>query len=106
MNKNQVEVRTNNRPRLLLDYDQLTPKEQAQFDYLSEEDRVGRDFIRYRGVAYDLGEFQYVAPESPLHKGMWEGQSADGFSSGVLFKYLRYGNNVDKDHVIMATYFG
>lgn len=105
MTDRQIEARTNNKPRLLLDYDQLTAKEQAQFGYLSEEERVGRDFVRYRGVAYDLGEFEYVAPKSPFNSGRWEGQSADGFGSGVLFKYLRRDNDADMDHVIMGTYF-
>lgn len=100
MTDRQIEVRTNNQPRLLLDFDQLTVKEQAEFDYLSEEERVGRDFVRYRGVAYDLGDFECAS--SPFQRcGRWEGQRADGFSSGVLFKYLRH----DMDRVIMATYF-
>lgn len=99
MTDRQIEVRTNNQPRLLLDFDQLTAKEQAEFDYLSEEERVDRDFVRYRGVTYDLGEFECVS--SSFRSGRWEGQKADSFSSGVLFKYLRH----DMDRVIMATYF-
>lgn len=98
------EIITNNVPRLVLDYDQLTEKERAEFDYLSEDERVGRDFIRYRGVAYDLGDFMHTENsctpqmrEAGFHD--WLGYQSDSHFSGVLFKYAR-----DYDHVIMATF--
>lgn len=94
-----LKIKTNNQPRLLLDWDQLTPKEQAEFTYLSEDDRIGRDFIRYRGWCYDVGEFTQC---SDLHEfpPEWQGYASNSFFSGVLVRYTK-----DGDRVIMATYF-
>ena len=94
-----MRIQTNHQPRLLLDWDQLTAKEQAG---LSEK---GRDFVRYRGVVYDLGEFEYIPVGHPFHSnGWWEGFNAETASSGVIMKYLRYGSDVNMDYVIMAVY--
>jgi hypothetical protein len=87
-------VTTNGRPRLLLDWDQLTKKEQAQFDYLDEDQRIGRDFVRYRGWVYDLGQFLLFR----VRVFGWDAHNGgDSFFSAV---YVRF---VDDDHVVMAT---
>ena len=93
----------NRQPRLLLSWPELTDAERKQFDDLSEAEAADRDFVRYKGVAYDCGEFEsitrVVAPHS--QRPGWEkfdGFSADSFFSGVLIKF------VDPDHVIMATW--
>jgi hypothetical protein len=87
-------VTTNGRLRLLLGWYQLTKKEQAEFDYLSEDQRTGRDFVRYRRWVYDLGDFvrfQVHVPGWDSHNG------GDSYFSAV---YVRF---VDDDHVVMAT---
>jgi hypothetical protein len=99
-------IRTNNVPRLLLDWDQLTEKEQKDFDYLTEDEGIGRDFIRYRGVTYDLGEFLRCPDSSnpspaALAFSKWDAYQSDSYFSGVLFRYTEN----DRDRVIMATYF-
>jgi hypothetical protein len=99
-------IRTNNVPRLLLDWNQLTEKEQKDFDYLTDDERIERDFIRYRGVAYDLDEFSRCPDSSnpspaALAFSNWDAYQSDSYFSGVLFRYTEY----DRDRVIMATYF-
>lgn len=95
-------IRTNNKPRLIIDDYQLTEKERLDFDYPDWQaiDR-GEDFacfFRYKGQMYDLGEFTRVAADSPLSG--WEGGSADSFFSGVVVRYTE-----DGEHVIVGQYF-
>lgn len=97
-----VTIRTNNQPRLLLDWDQLTQREQSQFDYLDEDERIGRDFVRYRGYAYDIGEFM---PAKGIGMTGWCGYSSDSFFSGVLFKFDRSSGRPDYDRVVMGNYY-
>lgn len=95
----RVIVRTNRVPRLLLDWDQLAAAEQSEFDYLSIDARKWcADFVRYRGVVYDVGEFQRV-PRSLAANGRWDGYSPDTYFSGVVFRFA------DDDHVVMGTYY-
>ena len=107
----ELKIRTNNVPRLVLDWDQLTDAEKKNFDYLKTRDeKISASFVRYKGWAYDLGEFlRWESPEpKEMHK--WDGYSSDSYFSGVLMRYAREpwgkdGSIVDSDHVVMATYF-
>lgn len=91
-------IKTNNVPRLLEYSYQLSAKELQDFDYLDADELAGRDFARYRGQVYDLGEFM----RCPANSGMkgWDGYSSDSYFSGVLVKYCK-----DTDRVIMARYY-
>lgn len=106
-------IRTNNVPRDVLTWYDLTAKEQAEFDYLDTDDRQAEaSFVRYRGWTYDLGEFM-ACPRSEqanpqmrdagFHK--WNGYAGDSFFSGVPFRYVDLGPVDDFEHVIMGTYY-
>lgn len=101
-----MHIRCNMTPRLVLDWEQLTQKEQAEFDYFDPKDGPG-NFVRYRGWVYDLNDFTAVprdleayAPNSIFY-GMrgWDGYVSDSYFSGVVMKYTP-----DLDHVVMGTY--
>jgi hypothetical protein len=100
----EVKVITNHVPRLLLDGYELTAKERAEFDYLSDEEMIGRDFVRYRGWVYDIGDTMAITPLDRDHPQRadwmrgWDSYVSDSFFSGVLFRF------VDDDHVVCATY--
>lgn len=89
-------VVTNNQPRLLLSWDELTPKEQREFDYLEGEARYDADFVRYRGRVYELGEFDIAGESLPA----WEGAQADSYFSGILVRYCD-----DRDRVVMGRWY-
>jgi hypothetical protein len=87
-----MKIKTNNVPRLLLDFDQLTDDEREDLNWF--EPVNGGDFVRYRGTVYRVDEFT-VAPE---YLKPWEGMQSETYFSGVLVRYT------DRDHVVMGTY--
>lgn len=97
-----IEIRTNNKPRLIIDDYQLTPDERKEFDYLDwQAIEAGNDsasFFRYKGQLYDLGEFMRC-PDTAWFKG-WDGYHSDSAFSGVLVRYCQ-----DTDYVVIGMYF-
>lgn len=100
-----MKIKTNNIPRHLVYGYELTEKEAADFDYLNPDELNEREFVRYKGQVYAMGEFmridKTVAPH-PQREGWedWHGYSSDSFFSGVL---VRFSN--DGESVVMGTYF-
>lgn len=99
-------IKTNRHPHDILYWDELTAKEQREFDYLDTEQRQSNaSFFRYRSNVYDLGEFMRVSEPMASNcqfKGLeqWDGYASDSFFSGILVKYVQ-----DFERVIVATYF-
>jgi hypothetical protein len=95
-----IKIITNHRERNLLDWSELTEKEQKEFDYLdTDEKKMEASFVRYKGIAYDVGDFQYVQGGLPF--AGWDGFVSDSFFSGVL---LKWGSDGNFDTVIMGRY--
>ena len=93
-----MKVITNNQPRDLLSWHELTKKEQEEFDYLQEDvDQQGTWFFRYKGLVYDVANF--VPATSCFPPGNWDGCAADSFYSGILMRYTE-----DAEQVIVGTY--
>lgn len=95
-------IRTNNKPRPIIDAYELTEKERQEFDYLDWQaiDRGvdSASFFRYKGRIYDLGEFMRVEVGSPLSD--WVGVSPNSYFSGLVAKYTE-----DREHIIVGQYF-
>lgn len=73
-----MKVITNGKARPIIDFSQLTEKEQKEFDYFDSESGCG-NFVRYRGRVYDLGQFIVLDSSGELGQMGWvaaEGQSA------------------------------
>jgi hypothetical protein len=100
-------VITNNVPRLIVDGFDLTPQEREEFDYidwvLTEKGEESREFFRYKGEIYDLGDFMYINPDmlpaGSILKG-WDGYINDTMFSGILVKHCE-----DHDHVIVGRFY-
>jgi hypothetical protein len=76
-----IVVRTNNKPRLIIDDYELTPAERAEFDYIDWDASAKAEFFRYKGQLYDMGEFMTTVtlPESnPLQK--WHAYYSDSWA--------------------------
>ena len=73
-------------------------------------DLCSMQFVKFRGVWYNLQDFITTAP-GPWNHGLpeefegWDGYSSDSFFSGVLLKYARDDGRMDFDQVVMATYY-
>lgn len=95
-----MEVITNNVPRPVLYWDDLTPKEQAEFDYVGN-DPYNYSFFRFKGWVYDLGEFMRI-PDGVQYDSWrdWHGYQSDTFFSGVLVKV-----NYREETVIVGRFY-
>lgn len=91
-----VRVITNNVPRDILHWQELTDSERAEFDYVDTDKR--RDnfrAFRYQGEVYDLGEFvstwsdQTLSNNTPDVFDGWDGYHSDSFfSGGMVVRYV------------------
>lgn len=100
---NTMTIKTNNVPRDVLFWDELTDAERAEFDYLDDmESQSDASFFRHRGTVYDLGEFSRTPTEKTMDGVFkdWDGYRADSYFSGLLVKYVQ-----DNERVIVATYY-
>ena len=87
-----MKIKTNNQPRDILSWYDLTPEEQKEFDYLEEGDGL---FFRYKNWAYDLGEAMRIEGVAG-----WQGYYSGTAFSGVLIRYTS-----DYDRVIVGSYY-
>jgi hypothetical protein len=103
-----LKVITNNVPRDILDGSDLTKKEREDFDYLDwakiETGEDSASFFRYKGQAYDLGEFSSdwgITRGTGLPNDLsgWHGYQSDSFFSGIVVRYVN-----DNEQVIVGTY--
>ena len=87
-------IRTNHQYRNLTYGYELTEKQRADFDYIDEEEIMSHDFLKYRGIVYDVGSFERS------NVAGWDGQFCDSFFSAILIKF----DPKDSDRVICALY--
>lgn len=99
-------IKTNNAPRPIVNGYELSPKERAEFDYLSDERLDESSFFRFKGNVYDLGEFMRcsfnmtLSLDEPNVWGKWDGYSSDSYFSGVVVRYVD-----SHERVIVGRYF-
>lgn len=90
-----MKIITNNQPRPLLDWSNLTEKEQQEFDWLAPDEKFSADFFRYKGQVYCLNEFERNSSNG------WDGFYCHTFFSGVFVKLIQ-GNN---DEIIVGSFY-
>jgi len=93
-------ITTNNVPRDLLYWHELSDAERLELDYIDNGDERGADFFRYRGNIYDTQEFVRIElaskrtnpfclgvyeEDSPLLN--WHGYQSDSMFSGIVVRY-------------------
>lgn len=95
-----MEIVTNNQSRVLLDWEELSSAEQAEYPVEQQYRRV--DYTRFKGRVYCVDEFvttTTLPQDHPFRK--WDGYSADSAFSGVLIRYDKH----DYDRVVLARYY-
>lgn len=95
-------IQTDNKYRNTLYGYELTAKERAEFDYLTDDEVSEHSFFRYKGKCYDLGEFMRCELNGacPEEWSKWDGYYSDSYFSGILVKYSR-----DYEQIKIATYY-
>lgn len=77
-------IRSNHKPRPVLSWEDLTPAERKEFDYMTlQHQRDLSNFFRYKGNVYDLGE-AVIMDTDPY----WDGAYAQSAFHAVLVKVL------------------
>lgn len=113
-----INIVTNNVPRDVISGYEMDPKIlKKEFDIDIEgmnDDQIGdlcsMEFVKFRGVWYDLQDFITTRP-GPWNHGLpeefreWDGYSSDSFFSGVLLKYAREDDRIDHERVVLGTYY-
>lgn len=99
-----MKIKTNNRARDLVTFYDIPEKMRADFDYLSDDEKIDARLVMYKGRAVDVHDTvaigRNVAPH-PQRAGWekWDSYSDDSFFSGLLFRMI------ECDRVIVATYY-
>lgn len=95
-----MKIITNNQPRPLLSWYDLTEKERQDFDWPgSEEEQWSTVFFRYKSQVWCLDEFVRNLPNG-MFSG-WDGHSATSAFSGVLIKFI---HGLDDEIVVGRCY--
>ena len=96
----ELTIKTNNTPRLIMSWHDLTAIEQAELDYIDPNDGGG-SFFRYKNQAYDLNEFTRIN-DSYMGGDLegWDGLQGQSYFSGILIKFSE-----DGDGVIVGRYY-
>src|SRR4030095_10885603 len=93
----ELTIITNSQPRAVLRWYELSPKEQAEFDYLETSDQQDdAEFMRYQGAVYDLHEIARGMAGSGMPECFkaWDSYLNDTFFSGVLIRWIDNGERV------------
>ena len=83
-----IEIRTNNVPRELICFADLTMKEQKELCYIKGGEIFDNRLVRYKGQVYDVNEFEALGRSNTAQlledmKG-WDGYQPDCYFSGVV----------------------
>ena len=92
-----MKITTNNKPRDLIMFMDLTEKEKKDFDYIEGDEQFDPRLFRYKGNVYDAGDMMRV---TELFNG-WDAYQSDTFFSGILIKYA----DSRLETVIVAHYY-
>jgi hypothetical protein len=97
-----VTIKTNNKPRDILYWHELTDAERREHDYLDTEDKQqDATFVRYRDWCYYLNDFMRINPGFPTEIiSRWEGYHGETYFSGILVRYVEHC-----ERVVMARYY-
>ena len=92
-----MDIITNNQPRLLLDWNQLTAREQEEFDQHPRPEE--QDYFRYKRRVYCLDDFTQPPPE--LREAGWIGMMPETWFSGIIIRHPT-GHTGPLDEVVVG----
>lgn len=89
-----MQIVTNNQPRPIIYWHELTEKEKAEFDYMTGDDANYSSFFRYKRWVFTLSDFMRDGTPDG-----WHGASAQSAFDAVLVRI------VDSETVIVGRAF-
>lgn len=93
-----MEIRTNNTPRPVLYWHELTEAQQKE---MSDRNESKEDaFFIYKKQPYALSQFMRIDKNAPEDMQDWHGYASDTFFSGILIRLSE-----DGEAVTVAQYF-
>ena len=95
-----LKIKTDHKWRNLLYGYELPQKVRKDFDYLTDEEYATRNFPKYRGYYYDVGEFERIPELAEAPMKQWHGYQSDSYFSGILIRFSEDGEQYQ-----IATYF-
>ncbi len=98
-----VSIRTNNKPRDLLCFADLSEKARKEFDYVDEEEHYSPRFVKYKGTTYDVNDTT-TASRMPEPLNSWDSYISDSFFSGVVFRFPCENGRTDYERIVVGTY--
>jgi hypothetical protein len=101
----KLTIVTNNVPRELLYWYELTGDEQNEFDWIETDEQDQYEFFRYKGWTYCLADFMRIEHHNDADFSAWDSYSNDSFFSGVLIKYPRDDWGLDSERIIVGWYY-
>jgi hypothetical protein len=107
----EIKIVTDNKPRELKCFMDLSERERADFDYIKDAEFYDQRFVRYKGHWYDVNDTQRICaepyarhmfdfcvnPDHPFAK--WNCITSETFFSGVLFRWGK-----EYAHVVVGSY--
>ena len=93
-----MKIVTNNQPRPLIDFCELTPVERKEFDYMDDDAAADdAEFFRYKGLVYTTQDFMRVEDkEGPL--AAWHGICGESYWSGKVIRHVY-------DGIVVGAYY-
>jgi hypothetical protein len=101
MEDRPVTIHTDNRPRLLICYDELAAHDgdaASDFEYLTLDQFMENRFVKYKGSWYDVND-----TEGPAFG--WDSHISETFFSGVLFRWPHDAQENDFNYIIVGRYY-
>src|SRR5271169_6117438 len=93
---------TNNKWRLLINWQDLTVGEQEEFDWINtEEKQSDASFFRYRKNVYCLDMFMLFGKDQMNIAKGWQAYHSDSYFSGIVIKI----NPDDNEEIMIGTFF-
>jgi len=107
----EIKIVTDNKPRELKCFMDLSERERADFDYIKDADFYSQRFVRYKGHWYDVNDTQLITTEPyrmgwdmPVAKdhilAKWDAILWDTFFSAMVYKFSE-----DWESVIVGVYY-
>lgn len=99
MGVTDITVVTNNVPRPLVSWYELSSTQRRWFDYVSYEDRHSARFVFYKNQWYDTLDTEGRPSHTPALSD-WDAFASESIFAGVVFKYTP-----GLDQVVVGHYY-